>query len=179
MPFGKSVGGTGFEIFFGRMLNYSRFLANALPPLRVEVSLAFYNQSDAEFYDPGAPSVAQRMTAIKILRQNAIPVVLRIDPLLSHNLLPGSKFLSDFQLPAAQSLSDMEKLVRFAAENGVLHIVYSVAKIVAQDTNQSRKQCSNSNTFMNIYPGPKKLFFTAAHGNCRRQSLRNILLNHF
>ncbi len=103
----------------------------AIPALRVEVSLAFWDQDSAEFYDPGAPAIAQRTAAIKTLRQNDIPVVLRIDPLLPRNPLPGGKFLSDFQLPDAQSLSSLEKLVRFAAENSVLHIVYSVAKIVA------------------------------------------------
>ena len=107
------------------------FNDKAIPALRVEISLAFWDEASAEFYDPGAPAVAQRTAAIKRLRQNDIPVVLRIDPLLPRNPLPGGKFLTDFQLPDAQSLPAMEKLIRFAAENGVLHIVYSVAKIVA------------------------------------------------
>jgi len=57
--------------------------------------------------------------------------VLRIDPLVPRDPLPRGKLLADFHLPDAQSLPALEKLVRFAAENGVLHIVYSVAKIVA------------------------------------------------
>jgi DNA repair photolyase len=107
------------------------FNSKALPALRVEISIAFCNEDIAEFYDPGAPRIAQRMTAIKTLRQNDVPVVLRIDPLLPRNPLLGGKVLADFQLPDAQSLPDLEKLVRFAAENRVMHIVYSVAKIVA------------------------------------------------
>ena len=102
-----------------------------MPTLRIEASLAFSNQDNADFYDPGAPAVAQRMAAIKTLRQNDIPVVLRIDPLLPRNPLPNGKFLADFQLPGAQSLSALEELVKFAAEHEILHIVYSVAKIVA------------------------------------------------
>lgn len=102
-----------------------------MPALRVETSLAFCDEDNAKFYEPGAPTVAQRMAAIKTLRQNGIPVVLRIDPLLPRNLLPGSKLLADFQLPNAQSLAVLEKLIRFAAENQILHIVYSVAKITA------------------------------------------------
>lgn len=107
------------------------FNNKTLPALRVETSLAFCDEHNAEFYDPGAPAVTRRMAAIKTLRQNDIPVVLRIDPLLPRNPLPGDKLLEDFQLPDAQSIAALEKLIRFAAENRVIHIVYSVAKIVA------------------------------------------------
>ena len=107
------------------------FDGKATPALRVEVSLAFADEDSAEFYDPGAPAVTQRTAAIRTLRQNNIPVVLRIDPLLPRNPLPGGKLLADFQLPNAQSLSALQQLVRFAAEYEILHIVYSVAKIVA------------------------------------------------
>ncbi|GAG21959.1 unnamed protein product, partial [marine sediment metagenome] len=51
--------------------------------------------------------------------------------LLPRNRLPCDKSLADFQLPDAQSLASLEELIRFAAENQILHIVYSVAKIVA------------------------------------------------
>jgi len=107
------------------------FNSKAIPALRIEISLAFWDENNAKFYDPGAPTVAQRTDAIKTLRQNDIPVVLRIDPLLPRNPLGGGKLLADFQLPDAQSLPALEKLVRFAAENSMLHIVYSVTKIVA------------------------------------------------
>lgn len=106
------------------------FKNNATPPLRVEISLAFWNEDSAAFYDPGAPNVTQRIAAIKKLRQSDIPVVLRIDPLLPRNPLPGGKLLADFNLPDAQNLPALEKLVSFAAEDGILHIVYSAAKIV-------------------------------------------------
>ena len=107
------------------------FDENSIPPLRVEVSIAFSAQNDADFYDPGAPSVANRMNAIRQLRQNGIPCVLRIDPLLPRNPLPKNKTLEEFQLSDAQNLDKLQTLVKFAAENSVLHIVYSVAKIVA------------------------------------------------
>jgi len=54
---------------------------------------------------------------------------LRIDPLLPRSPLSNGKTLGDFDLPEAQSLSDLEQLVAFAAEVGVMQIVYSVAKI--------------------------------------------------
>ena len=107
-----------------------RFTSKSLPALRVEVSVAFQKEFNASFYDPGAPSIASRLSAIKTLRENGIPVVLRIDPLLPRNPLPGGKSLEDFQLPDAQSFKALEFLVNFAKENQLLHIVYSVAKVV-------------------------------------------------
>jgi len=107
------------------------FESKAISALRVETSLAFWDERNTKFYDGGAPAVAQRTAAIKTLRQNDIPVVLRIDPLLPRNPLPGGKCLADFKLPDAQNLTALEKLIGFAAENRIIHIVYSVAKIVA------------------------------------------------
>jgi len=106
------------------------FICKSLPALRVEVSVAFQDEQNASFYDPGAPTITSRLSAIKTLRENGIPVVLRIDPLLPRNPLPDGKTLKDFQLPDAQSLSELESLVSFAKKNQLLHIVYSVAKIV-------------------------------------------------
>jgi DNA repair photolyase len=95
------------------------------------VSLAFYNQNDADFYDPGAPSIIDRMNGVQQLCRNSISCVLRIDPLLPRNPLPQNKTLEEFQLSDAQSLDRLEKLVRFAKDNNMQHIVYSVAKIIA------------------------------------------------
>jgi len=100
-----------------------------IPALRIETSLAFANQSDADFFDPAAPAIKERMQAIKTLRKNGLAVILRIDPLLPRNPLTNSKSLKDFNLPDSQSLDKLEVLVRFASENCLNHIVYSVAKI--------------------------------------------------
>ena len=137
----------------------SFFDNNSEPTLRIEASLAFSNQNDADFYDPGAPSIVNRMEALKQLRQNGIPVVLRIDPLLPRNPLPGNKFLADFQLPDSQSLSALEELVRFAAENGVLHIVYSVAKIVAPRYKPIPKAIQQLKCVYEYIAKPDKLIF--------------------
>lgn len=130
-----------------------------IPALRVEVSLAFWDKDNAEFYDPGAPAVAQRTTAIKTLRQNDIPVVLRIDPLLPRNPLPDGKYLADFQLPDAQSLPALEKLVSFAAEKGVIHVVYSVAKIVAPRYKPIPEAIQQLKAVYEYMAGPDKLIF--------------------
>lgn len=107
------------------------FEENNLRALRVEASLAFYDQADADFYDPGAPSISDRMKAIEQLRENDISVVMRIDPLLPRDHLPNGKSLKNFNLPDSQNLNNLEKLVKFAAEHKCLHIAYSVAKIVS------------------------------------------------
>ncbi len=100
-----------------------------LPPLRMEVSLAFWQDEVRTFFDPAAPPVNERMEAIRKLRAAGLSVVLRVDPLLPRSPLPNGKTLADFDLPEAQSLADLEQLVAFAAEVGAMRIVYSVTKI--------------------------------------------------
>lgn len=140
-------------------LRKSFFGNNSIPALRVEASLAFSKQSDADFYDPSAPSVVKRMEAIKILRQNDIPVVLRIDPLLPRDPLPDRKFLAHFQLPDAQSRTSLEKLIKFAAENKVLHITYSVAKIISARYKPAPKELQHLKQVYEHLAKPEKLVF--------------------
>jgi len=135
------------------------FSGKTIPALRVEISLAFADEDSAKFYDPGAPSILNRMEAIKQLRQNDIPVVLRIDPLMPRNPLSNGKFLADFQLPDAQSLKALEQLVRFAAENAVMHIVYSVAKIVAPRYKPIPEAMQQLKAVYQFVAQPEKLIF--------------------
>jgi DNA repair photolyase len=106
------------------------FADRNLPGLRLEISLAFWRDEARAVFDPGAPSVAERSEAIRTLRQAGIPVVLRIDPLLPRNPLPNGVQFADFDLAQPQTLADLESLVAFASEVGVMHIVYSATKIV-------------------------------------------------
>ena len=105
------------------------FARRDLPACRVEVSLAFWRDDVRAALDPGAPSVSSRLDAIRQLREAGIPVVLRIDPLFPRNPIAG-KPVEDFGFPDAQPLVDLDQLLTFAAEVGVMHIVYSAAKIV-------------------------------------------------
>lgn len=100
-----------------------------IPALRIETSLAFSNQNDADFFDPSAPAIKERMQAIKMLRKNDLAVILRVDPLLPRDPLINGKSLKDFNLPDSQSLDKLEVLIKFASENRLHHIVYSVTKI--------------------------------------------------
>ena len=105
------------------------FAEKELPPLRLEFSLAFYNDGHRQLFDPAAPSVESRMEAIRLLRKQGLPVFLRIDPLFPRDPLGGGKTMADFGLPDGQSMSDLEGLVNFGREVASHGIVYSVAKI--------------------------------------------------
>lgn len=109
-----------------------RFAQAGLPPLQVEVSLAFWRDEARAAYDLCAPSVADRLAGVQALREADIPVVLRIDPLFPRSPLPTDPVstLADHGLAEAQTLDDLENLVAFARRVGVRHIVYSPVKIV-------------------------------------------------
>ena len=107
-----------------------KFRKHNIPGLRLEVSLAFWREEPRLTFDIDAPPVEERIQAVRQLRSSGIPIVLRIDPLLPRDPLPNNRSLSDFHLPQAQTLQDLEHLVALAAEIKALHIVYSVAKIV-------------------------------------------------
>ena len=105
------------------------FKEHGHPPLRIEVSLAFWSDEHRRLLDAAAPSVESRMEAIRFLRKEHLPVHLRIDPLFPRDPLPGGKRMEDFGLPDVQPLADLESLVRFCGEVGVGKIIHSVAKI--------------------------------------------------
>jgi hypothetical protein len=105
------------------------FETNGYSPLRVECSLAFYNDQHRQLLDPSAPSVESRMAAIRFLLDKQIPVYVRIDPLFPRNPLLNGKTMSDFDLPDVQPIADLEAIIRFCREIGIGQIIYSVAKI--------------------------------------------------
>ena len=105
------------------------FAEKGFSPLRMEVSLAFFNDEHCRLLDPAAPSVESRMQAIRLLRNQGLPAFLRIDPLFPRDPLGGGKTMADFGLPDVQPMRDLEGLVAFAQEVGVQGVIYSVAKI--------------------------------------------------
>lgn len=102
------------------------------PAVQIEVSLAFWRDEARAFWDPGAPTVADRLDGIRALRAADVPVVLRIDPLFPRSPLPTEppQALGAFDLPETQSLDDLENLVHLAKQIGARHVVHSPAKIV-------------------------------------------------
>lgn len=105
------------------------FQSNGYPPLRIECSLAFFNDRHRQLLDPAAPDVANRMEAIRFLRKENLPVYVRIDPLFPRNPLWKGMSMADFDLPDIQPLSDLEALLQFCREIGVSGVIYSAAKI--------------------------------------------------
>ena len=99
------------------------------PCLRLECSLAFFNDEHRRLLDPNAPSVERRMEALRFLRHKGFAVFPRIDPLFPRDPLEGGKMMADFGLPDVQSIQDLEGLVRFSKELAAPYIIYSVAKI--------------------------------------------------
>jgi len=96
------------------------------PGFVIEVSLAFWQETARIAYDPGAPTVEQRIEGIRALYQAGIPLVLRIDPLFPRSPITENpvRNITDFGLPEAQTIDDLEKLVSLAKEVQVKHIVY-------------------------------------------------------
>jgi len=105
------------------------FEEKGFPPLRLEISLAFFNDQHRRLLDPAAPSVESRMEVIRQLRQQDLPVFLRIDPLFPRDPLGGGEKMADFGLPDVQPMRDLEDLVAFGQEVGTKGVIYSVAKI--------------------------------------------------
>lgn len=100
-----------------------RELHQPAAPLVLEVSLAFWRESIAKAYDPGAPSIRQRRTAIGKLRQAGLPVVIRVSPTYPIGIDPPGQ-------ACPQTAEDMDQLAAFAAEVGAVKLVHTPAKIV-------------------------------------------------
>ena len=147
-------------------------LHSSRPGFLIEVSLAFWRDEARQTYDPGAPSVENRIEGLRRLRRAGVNVVLRIDPLFPRGEergagvspalcaplgwpledvnssspdagrmpathageTPATRGTPATRLPTPQTLDDLERLVAFAKEVGVQHVVYSTAKIVQPRT---------------------------------------------
>jgi DNA repair photolyase len=107
----------------------SQFRRQKLPGLRIEVSLAFWREEARKLYDPGAPTIQERKEGLIALREAGLPVVLRIDPLFPLQPDDASWTYRDFGLVQPQTPEDLEALVELAKQLGVMHVVYSPAKI--------------------------------------------------
>ncbi|MGB2985775.1 MAG: hypothetical protein WBE26_07810 [Phycisphaerae bacterium] len=137
------------------------------PGLVVEVSLAFWRESVRARYDPGAPSIEDRIEGVRALQAAKIPLVLRIDPLFPRSPLTEQRpqAFADFGLPEPQTLDDLENLVALAKELNVRHVVYSPAKITQP---RGRKMSETMQAMRRVYESvaaPEKLVF---RGGSRR-----------
>jgi DNA repair photolyase len=107
----------------------THILYDYILPLWVEISLAFWNEQSRKLFEPGAPSVANRLEAVAKLQHVGVPVALRIDPLFSRDPLGNGKAMRDFDLFDIQSQDDLWQLVSFCTREGIRKIIYSPLKI--------------------------------------------------
>ena len=110
-----------------------------LAPLRglvrgaVQVSLAFWDDARRRLFEPGAPSVRERLQGMRRLREEGICVELRMDPLFPREPLPADHFRSprlvDYGAPVAHTWDDLRRLVDFAVDVGCRRVISSPLKV--------------------------------------------------
>lgn len=139
----------------------SMFTRTGIPPFLMEVSLAFWREEARQAYDPGAPSIVERMEGIRLLRQAGIPVALRIDPLFPRAPFrnKSDRTYRDFDLPEPQALGDLERLVTFAQETGACRVVYSPAKIVQPRLRPMSRMMRSMRPLYEYIAAPERLIF--------------------
>jgi len=139
----------------------SMFTRTGIPSFLMEVSLAFWREEARQAYEPGAPSIAERMEGIRLLRQAGIPVALRIDPLFPRAPFQNKsdRTYRDFDLPEPQTLGDLERLVAFAQETGAYRVVYSPAKIVQPRTRPMSRIMRSLRSLYEYVAAPQPLVF--------------------
>ena len=99
----------------------------------VEVSLAFWRDSQRRLLEPGAPTVEERLEGIRRLRADGLPVVLRLDPLFPRPPLPAPWW--DKETPeaygalTAHDLEDVDRLCEAVALTGVRKVVSKALKL--------------------------------------------------
>ena len=122
------------------LLKYIEAL-QALLNVQVEVSCSFFQKQFKEQFEPGAPSIESRLSAIRQLRKHNISVALRIDPIFPRDPLPSSFFkrqtLKEYGVPHCQTETDIEYLMKFAAEVGCTRIIVSPLKLIIGRFNKS------------------------------------------
>lgn len=157
------------------------FLQRKQPGFVIQVSLAFWREEAAACYDPGAPTVVDRIAGLQALQAAGIPLVLRIDPLLPRSPLPIEPFttLEAFGLPEAQTLEDLEHLVALARDLRVRHVVYSALKVVQP---RGRKLAPTMQALREVYKAcarPGKTIFRGGSWRLPNEIARDHVVQPF
>lgn len=156
---------------------YLKFVQQNIPALRLEISLAFWQDTARKVFDPAAPSIQERIKAIHQLKEAQIPMVLRIDPLLPRDPLPQGKTMADFDLLQAQSLEDLEQLVRLASEMNARHIVYSAAKIIQPRLKKMSHTMKNLKRVYELLVYPDKLVFRGGSWRLPEKTAKQYIID--
>jgi DNA repair photolyase len=169
----------GYIDLFKALLDHNN--GQSWPGFVIEVSLAFWQESARKAYDPGAPTVKQRIEGIRALHEAGIPLVLRIDPLFPRSPITENpiKNLTDFGLPEAQTLEDLDNLVSFAKEVNVKHIVYSASKIVQPRGRKLSKPMATLKDVYKAYAAPEKLVWQGGSSRLPFDIINQRIVNPF
>lgn len=105
----------------------------AMQPVTVQISCAFWRDEIRKHYEPDAPEIKNRLDAFRKLCDHGINVNLRIDPLFpSSDVDPAIRRhlnLKDYNLPEPQSNEDLTRLVQFVKEAGGKAVIAKPLKI--------------------------------------------------
>jgi len=151
------------------------------PGFVIEVSLAFWQETARIAYEPGAPTVKQRIEGIRALHRAGIPLVLRIDPLFPRSPITANpiKNMADFGLPEAHTLEDLDNLISFAKEVDVKHIVYSAAKITQPRYRKLSKIMATLKKLYQVYAAPEKLIWQGGSSRLPFDVINQRIVNPF
>ena len=112
-------------------------------PFTVQVSCSFWRETARSFFEPNAPSVRDRLEALRILAENGIDVELRIDPLFPSSRIKKEirrhKPLPFYSIPEAQSQDDIFNLIRFAKELSAKAVIVNTLKVPVSKSAQCCK----------------------------------------
>jgi len=109
-------------------------IVKRLNPFQVEVTCPFFRDEIRKAFEPGAPSVENRLEAIRNLREKNIQVALRLDPVFPREPLPeeffNKQFLKDYNAPQSHTEEDIIQLIQFASQVGCKSVIVSPLKLI-------------------------------------------------
>jgi DNA repair photolyase len=115
-----------------------------IKPITVQITCAFWRDEPRAFYEPHAPSIDNRLNAMKSLADNGIDVELRIDPLFPsariNREIRGHDELAHYSILEAQTQEDITQLVRFAKGVGAKAVI---AKPLKVPLSKKAQQCKD------------------------------------
>lgn len=105
----------------------------AMRPITVQITCPYWRDDVRLFFESRAPSVGDRLDALRFLAENGVAVELRIDPLFPSSRIDDNirlhRPLHCYSIPEPQSHEDILNLVRLAKESNVKAIVAKPLKV--------------------------------------------------
>lgn len=152
---------------------WHRWRAASWPALVVEVSLPFWREEAARFWDPKAPGVRARLAGLEALAAAGVPLVLRVDPLFPPDLPAEPGWVPP------QTMRDWEALVTLARELRVHHVVYSALRLVRPRFGGLPGPVWRLKTHMERLAAPGNLEWRGGSRRLPEETVRRLLFEPF